>query len=441
MKLQTKIPLLFLTLIVSVFLLITLFLYLNIRYYLFQTVSEKTKHIYLQNLEIIQTLDDLNNDERQIKQFLTQVARDHPNTFFEYSSKHIQQNIHVGKKPTGEFIINQTYPVKDQGELKIILQADLSQYGLGVLFHRTVLVFLALLLILFILLIVYFDHFINKPIHQLNQRLHKVKVNRKPLPPKYNRKDEIGELYQHVYSMEKRLYRSHTEQINIIASIAHDLKTPLTTIQGFSELLTSSTDHDPETKREYLQLIQSKAAYMQQLLDQFSSYIRNEYALLDMEFKEIKAADFFQSIAEEYEAELSGLGCTFLSQHLFSDNDLIQANAEMLRRVIANLIGNAIQHAKADPLTVSFTAYADEEMAHFIIEDNGEVDPEQWVNTPFTPWTPLKPSKTKKRSGMGLAICQMITQRHGGDLFTFRSTRHGGFGVEFTIPLANRKRK
>ncbi|KEO75960.1 HAMP domain-containing sensor histidine kinase, partial [Paenibacillus polymyxa] len=197
---------------------------------------------------------------------------------------------------------------------------------------------------IFIILIIYIHFCIEKPILLLNTRLEEVNIVH-PLPPLALRSnDEIGELYKHFNKMEHRLQLAHKEQIDMIAAIAHDLKTPLTSINGFTELLATHKDLPETEKQEYYDLIQRKSGYMVELINDFSSFTKEKLELESMVAKPVKASKLFENIALEYEYELAGLDNELTCRHSFTENILLMVNEPMIRRVFGNLFSNAVRY-------------------------------------------------------------------------------------------------
>ncbi|MCZ8513709.1 hypothetical protein O9H85_14960 [Paenibacillus filicis] len=189
------------------------------------------------------------------------------------------------------------------------LVADEKHIWLGNLFspvHFQMLLLLSILMgLMFVVLTVYFHFSITKPIQILNLRLTKVNIRHSRTPLQSRRKDEIGELYNHFNEMEERLYQAHREQVDMITAIAHDLKTPLTTITGFLELLSLQKNLTESEKQEYYELIIKKSKHMVELIDAFSMFTKNELMLETIDMKPVEAHRFFKNIASEYETELS----------------------------------------------------------------------------------------------------------------------------------------
>uniref|UniRef100_UPI002FC589FA sensor histidine kinase n=1 Tax=Halalkalibacter lacteus TaxID=3090663 RepID=UPI002FC589FA len=190
--------------------------------------------------------------------------------------------------------------------------------------HFQMILLLSVLMgLMFIVLIVYFHFNITKPIQILNKRLTQVNIGHSRTSLYSRRNDEIGELYNHFNEMEERLYQAHKEQVDMIAAIAHDLKTPLTSITGFVELLSIQKNLTEREKQEYCALTIKKAKYMAELIDAFSAFTKDELTLETIDMKSVEAYTLFENIASEYEIELSGLDYKLKWRHSFIQKQFI----------------------------------------------------------------------------------------------------------------------
>ncbi|WP_342564891.1 HAMP domain-containing sensor histidine kinase [Paenibacillus sp. FSL R7-0345] len=291
-------------------------------------------------------------------------------------------------------------------------------------------------LFIFIILIIYIYFFIEKPIRRLNTRLEEVNIVH-PMPPLALRSnDEIGELYKHFNKMEHRLQLAHREQTDIIAAIAHDLKTPLTSINGFTELLAAHKDLPETEKQEYYELIQRKSAYMVELINDFSSFTKEKLELESMVAVPVQASQLFEQIAFEYDYELAGLDYRLVYRHSFTDNTLLMANEPMIRRVFGNLFSNAVRYGGENELKVYMTGYVQGHYAYFQIEDNGVGVPDKDISSLFLKFFTVDKSRQIQKGGLGLGLasCKSIIEHHGGEIAAYAS-KYGGLGIRFSLPL------
>ncbi|WP_336788523.1 HAMP domain-containing sensor histidine kinase [Paenibacillus sp. MMO-177] len=307
---------------------------------------------------------------------------------------------------------------------------------MGPLHFQLLLVLCILMGITFVGLTVYLHFNITKPIQILNSRLTKVKVGQSRTSLQSRRRDEIGELYNHFNEMEDRLYQAHKEQVDMIAAIAHDLKTPLTAINGFMELLTIQKHLSEREKQDYYKLIIKKSKHIAELIDAFSAYTRDELTMETMALNSVCVQKMFENIAAEYETELSGFDVELTWKHSFLSNQLVMLNEPMIRRVFGNLFSNAVKYGEKKHLKIYMSGYTRGKDAYLQIEDNGKGVPDQELSSLFQKFYTVDKSRKMKNggTGLGLASCKSIIERHGGEISAFHSD-YGGLGIRFALPL------
>lgn len=305
----------------------------------------------------------------------------------------------------------------------------------GQYMNTTIILFVALIGMCFMILSIYLHYKITKPIHVLNERLGNVSMNHlPPLPEK--RRDEIGILYRKFNEMEMKLQQSREEQIGMIAAIAHDLKTPLTSINGFMELLSTRQDISEHEKQEYYALVLKKSRQIGALLNTFSNFTKQELKLETLDRQPTEARKLFENIAEEYNVELSGLEFNLIWENNFAPNVFVMIDEPMIRRAIGNLFSNAVRYGGKGDLCVYLYGYVERKSACFQIEDNGIGVPNDLLPLLFQKFYTVDKARQSERGGMGLGLasCESIVKHHGGSIQAFTS-EHGGLGVKFTIPL------
>lgn len=324
------------------------------------------------------------------------------------------------------------------GYLKTIIGDDISMQLLSRIHVGLFLSLLVLTGITFVVLSVYFHFNITIPIQVLNTRLKSIHMEHSQTSGYSKRKDEIGDLYKHFNDMEKRLTQAHKEQIDMIAAMAHDLKTPLTTINGFVELLAMQENLSEKEKQEYYELILKKSKHMTELINNFSTFTRAELELNAIDMKQVEALKLFDNIAAEYEIELSVLDYQLEWKNSFSPKHILMINEHMIRRVFGNLFSNAVKYSERKDLKVYMSANIQAQYACFQIEDNGSGVPEEDLSFLFLKFFTVDKARQSKNggTGLGLASCKSIIEHHGGEISAFKSD-YGGLGIRFTLPLVS----
>ena len=282
---------------------------------------------------------------------------------------------------------------------------------------------------------IYLHFKITKPIRILNERLENTSVKHFPPLPD-DRKDEIGTLYCHFNKMELRLQQSQEEQLEMIAAIAHDLKTPLTSINGFMELLSTRQDISEQDKQEYYELVLNKSQQIGTLINTFSTFAKQEFDLETLDRQPTDVLRLFKNIAEEYDVELSGLGYTLKWENKLVQNTFAMIDEPAIRRTFGNLFSNAVRYGNKNDLCVYLSGYTDRGRVYFQIEDNGIGVQEDLLPLIFQKFYTVNKARQSENggTGLGLAISKSIVEHHGGTIQAFRSP-HGGVGVRFTIPI------
>ena len=243
------------------------------------------------------------------------------------------------------------------------------------------------------------------------------------------RRDEIGLLQNAFSELTRELDEEKNIQTRMIASISHDIKTPLTSVLGYSESLLKK-DLPPHRVRQYLTIIYSGASSIEETLEEFDSYIEGKLQST-LNLKEIPADFIATMLREEFEEDLRGKGIGF-HVSVGAGELLVHADLAKLRRVFANLVDNTVRHnqnKEALSIDIDIGAHAAGSVV-FTVSDNGFGIPEKDFGHIFEPFYTTE--KGRKVSGLGLSICRNIIEAHGGGIDA--ENRVGG-GMTFTVSI------
>jgi len=249
------------------------------------------------------------------------------------------------------------------------------------------------------------------------------------VPDRTGRLDEIGRLQNTFADLVGAVGQKEQAERQLIASISHDIKTPLTSVLGYSERLLSPTLSE-EKRLQYVGLIHEKALRLKAVVDEFDDY-------LDMGLRDgqpmalMTAGELCQKLQEEFAAELGDAGVPF---RLTCDSPSIQffCNWEHLRRLFGNLISNSFQHSGADRLELFLHGYGEEDRLTLDFWDNGAGVPEELRERIFEPL--YTSDAGRKVSGLGLPICKSIVKAHGGTIRAL-SAPTGGLLLRVSLPV------
>ena len=254
--------------------------------------------------------------------------------------------------------------------------------------------------------------------------------------------DEIGQLCHDFEEMRLHLkeqievrIRYEQDLRELISNISHDLKTPLTAIKGYSEGLIDGVADTPEKQNRYLKTIYTKADDMTTLVDELSFYARLDTNSMPYHFEHVLVNDYFRDCVEEsrIELELKNISMEFHSD--VKEDTLMLADREQLRRVMNNIIGNAVKYRgdKAEG-SIKVYLYEEESCIRVEVEDNGQGITKKDLPYIFERFFRADQSRNSKQggTGLGLAIVKRIVEEHGGTIHA-ESEEGKGTTMIFTL--------
>ncbi|MDD6304829.1 MAG: HAMP domain-containing sensor histidine kinase [Lachnospiraceae bacterium] len=239
--------------------------------------------------------------------------------------------------------------------------------------------------------------------------------------------DEISELSESFEAMRKRLQMNAQEKVDaeqeqrmLISNIAHDLKTPITAIKGYSEGILDGVADTPEKQERYVKTIYNKANEMNTLINELTLYSNIDTNKIPYNFRKLNVRDYFMDCMEELEMDLDNQHVHLTFYNYVDDQTEIIADPEQLSRVIHNIIGNSIKYMRAEEASLIQMRIKD--VGDFIqveIEDNGRGIANKDLPYIFDRFYRADASRNSAAggSGIGLSIVKKIIEDHGGKIW------------------------
>lgn len=222
---------------------------------------------------------------------------------------------------------------------------------------------------------------------------------------------------------------------NLLRSISHDLRTPLTSIAGSSTLICENYDDlDDETIYHLVKSISSDALWLNQLVENLLNMTRiQDGKLLLKQNKEVVDDIICEAVArcESRKAEHS------LKVTLPKDVLLVEMDGRLIIQVLVNMIDNAIKHTP-DSSEINIRCYKEINCAVFEVIDQGDGIDEGIKDHMFDSFVTTKSerSDSKRGIGLGLTICKSIVEAHHGEIFAYNRTDGAGAVFGFKLRLA-----
>lgn len=280
-----------------------------------------------------------------------------------------------------------------------------------------------IILITILLLITYLlsRRKIIKPTESIISDIRNYKFGKKPKRKEVN--NEFDLIQNEFVNLTDKLEEEKKEQNRIIASISHDIKTPLTAIIGYSDLIKD--EKNIELIKKYNDKIASKALHLKDILLTFDDYLVN-YDKAPLKLTKVSINDLVKELNEGYKIELKNIDIDFEVITKLKD-EIIEVDLLKLKRIFSNLISNSTRYVNNGKITINILM--EENNFKFIVSDNGEGIDSNIIDKIFDPF--YTTDKSRKISGLGLSICKEFVEMHNG---TIKAYNNNGLTIEFTIP-------
>ncbi len=338
---------------------------------------------------------------------------------------------------TGEAIIAVSSPLEFNGVVVGVMRYVTATRQLDHQLMLTILAIVGVLLVLSALIFVSSLIFINNvvaPVAEVTAAAKRISGGSYGVQIPNHYSDEMGELVDNINDMSMKISQSEKMQTEFISSVSHELRTPLTAINGWGETLEDETD--PANLRRGIGIITKEARRLTNMVEEL------------LEFSKMQDGRFTLQVEEmDLQAELEDAVYTY--RQLFRQEGIeleyddggevyeqsIIGDPERIKQVLCNLLDNASKHGGSGK-RISVAMRRAEEDYVITIRDYGPGIPE--AELPFIKQKFYKGSSKARGSGIGLAVCDEIVERHSGTL-TIGNAEGGGTVVTITLPIHNQE--
>lgn len=264
------------------------------------------------------------------------------------------------------------------------------------------------------------------PIKKLQAATQNIKEGNLDFSLETDSKDEIGELCHNFEQMRQRLKDSAEESLvserkskELISNIAHDLKTPITAVKGYSEGLMDGVADTPEKRDKYIRTIYNKANEMDLLLNELTLYSKIDANRIPYNFNRINVMEYFDDCMEEIGLDLEAKNIGLSYFNYAGDDVQIIADPEQLRRVIHNIVNNSVKYMDKTQGLINIRVKDVGDFIQVEIEDNGKGIGKKDLPYIFDRFYRADASRNSATggSGIGLSIVRKIIEDHGGKIW------------------------
>ena len=256
--------------------------------------------------------------------------------------------------------------------------------------------------------------------------------------------DELGEIAERIIKIYKRLQTTRQEQDvlkrQLTQNIAHELKTPVASIQGYLETILAHPNLSDEMRNQFLSRSYAQSQRLTSLLQDISTLNRMDDAPDIISDDEVNLSDIVANIQKETALQMQQKQMTFVNR--LPEGIVVRGNQSLLYSVFRNLTDNAIAYAGiGTTITVSAKRRDDADDAddnlpqwHFTFSDNGVGVPEEHLPRLFERFYRVDKGRSRKMggTGLGLAIVKNAVIMHGGTI-SVHNNEDGGLRFDFSL--------
>lgn len=247
----------------------------------------------------------------------------------------------------------------------------------------------------------------------------------------------ISEINRDLVETNKKLKEGEQARKNVLSNVSHDLRTPITAIRGYSELMLTSEGMDEEQKRTYLTNIVRRSEQMERIVSDIVELTKMEASDAEFRFTDISVSEMLDELVTMYSLDLEGTGKKLSIDIPDDDLLIVKADPKKFSRVFENLISNSINytHDEAEIVVKAWRTDTDlpvtEQKIHISVKDNGIGIPAEEQGRIFDRFYRAKNSGINiKGTGLGLAIVKLICDRHNAEI---KVKSDIGKGTEFEV--------
>ena len=252
--------------------------------------------------------------------------------------------------------------------------------------------------------------------------------------------NELGDISRHIIRIYMKFRQSQEDKIRIkrqlTQNIAHELKTPVSSIQGYLETLVNNEDISPELRKQFIERCYLQTARLTNLLRDISLLNRLDDASLQIENETVDINAIVSAILSSAALDMQKKGIRF--HNLLPENVTLHGNPSLVYSIFSNLTENALDYAGPGAVITLKCSRKVSDRYQFTFYDNGTGVPKEHLEKLFERFYRIDKGRSRKLggTGLGLAIVKNAVLYHGGNIVA-KETPGGGLTFEFSLLLDN----
>lgn len=247
--------------------------------------------------------------------------------------------------------------------------------------------------------------------------------------------DELGDTAEQIIKLYMKLQKTKKKQEvlkrQLTQNVAHELKTPVASIQGYLETILNNPNMDEQIQRQFLERCYAQSNRLTSLLNDMSTLNRMDDGADMMIFEEVDVAELIKTVQKESRFQLEQRGMEMICN--IPEHIVLQGNQDLLYSIFRNLTDNAIAYA-GEKTKISLVGEQKGDHWHFSFMDNGVGVPSRHLPRLFERFYRVDKGRSRKMggTGLGLAIVKNAVLVHGGTI-SVKNNPRGGLCFDFDL--------
>lgn len=279
---------------------------------------------------------------------------------------------------------------------------------------------------------------VMEPLEKLMRGAKRIQAGNLKEEISYHGEEEFENLCQTFNTMQKTILEDQEQRIrtekartDMVTGISHDLRTPLTSIQGYIKGIIDGVANSPEKRMLYLRTAYESTEDMNRLLQKLFDFSRMESGQMPFRMVKVDLGELTDSCVAQKEA-LIDVQKVCLSFHKEEGIPEILLDVEQFRRIFDNLLENSIKYTAVCPVKIHIRISHSSRGVVLEWTDNGPGVPTEKIDRIFERFYRCDEARKQKGSGVGLYVVKYIMERHGGRIW---AENDGGLKLTLTFPI------
>ena len=360
-----------------------------------------------------------------------------------YVEKNINEKLIISETINNNFYVMTINLVKSNNQNKgYIVVSEIANDILIAVEERKNFILRTVFLVALVILIfsVFLNKYILKPIRALVLYTKAIKEKDEKIDKHekyFLREDEVGQLSRSLNEMTEDLYKRIDIAETFSSDLAHEIRNPLTSLKGASEVLENTSDS--EKRKKLIKVISHDVERIERLITDYSQMLKDEASLSRAKMIKIDLSSVINSVVEDFNSDLlnskKNIKININNSNLNGSKLNILGVESKLEQIVANLLDNAVSFSPSNS-KISVLCNIKKKDAQLIIEDEGPGFNEKNIDKIFNRFYSNRPEKFGEHSGLGLNIVKNIIELHGGSILASNQTGNKkGARIEVLLPI------